>query len=64
MMKELLTRMRFFFFRLGKANWRELQFHLEQATESYIAAGDDSRGGATPGTGSILARGGCSGELS
>jgi putative ABC transport system permease protein len=40
MMKELLTRMRFFFFRPRQGELdEELQFHLEQATESYIAAG-------------------------
>jgi putative ABC transport system permease protein len=40
MMKEFLTRMRFLFSppRQGELD-EELQFHLEQATESYIAAG-------------------------
>jgi putative ABC transport system permease protein len=40
MMKELLTRMRFFFLRPRQGELdEEMQFHLEQATESYIAAG-------------------------
>ena len=40
MMSELFTRMRFFFFRRKQGQLdEELQFHLEQATESNIAAG-------------------------
>jgi hypothetical protein len=40
MMKEFLTRLRFFFFRPRQGELdEELQFHLEQATESFIAAG-------------------------
>jgi putative ABC transport system permease protein len=40
MMKEFLTRVRFFFFRRKPAELdEELQFHLEQATEFNLAAG-------------------------
>ena len=40
MMREFLTRVRFFFFRRKPAELEdELQFHLEQATESNNAAG-------------------------
>jgi putative ABC transport system permease protein len=40
MMKEFLTRLRFFFFRPRQAELdEELQFHLEQATESYTSTG-------------------------
>ena len=40
MMNEFFTRARFFFFRRRPAELdEELQFHLEQATESNIAAG-------------------------
>lgn len=42
MMKEFLTRVRFFFFRRSPAGLdEELQFHLEQATEFNLAAGMD-----------------------
>jgi len=42
MMKEFLTRARFFFFRRSPAELdEELQFHLEQATEFNLAAGMD-----------------------
>jgi putative ABC transport system permease protein len=42
MMKEFLTRVRFFFFRRSPAELdEELQFHLEQATEFNLAAGMD-----------------------
>jgi putative ABC transport system permease protein len=42
MMKEFLTRARFFFFRRSSAELEdELQFHLEQATQLNLAAGMD-----------------------
>ena len=42
MMREFLTRVRFFFFRRKPAELEdELQFHLEQATEFNLAAGMD-----------------------
>ncbi len=42
MMREFLTRVRFFLFRRSPAELdEELQFHLEQAAESNIAAGMD-----------------------